>query len=150
MDHRIAATPVISLLFRQSKAIPIAPAREDKATMEAAFLRIREELAAGELVCIFPEGTLTRDGKIAPFRPGVERIVAESGVPVVPLALSGLWESMWSRKDGGPFRWPRRLRARVRLEFAAPIPAAEVKAARIEDEVRRLLGEPRPAPESTV
>ena len=101
MDYRIAAAPVVSLIFKQGKTIPIAPERENRELMEHAFARIAEELRAGEVVCIFPEGKLTANGEMNPFRPGIERIIAETPVPVVPMALDGLWGSMFSRKDRG-------------------------------------------------
>ena len=138
MDHRIAATPVVSLLFKQGKTIPIAPEREDKAMMERAFERIAEELRAGEVVCIFPEGKLTATGEMNPFRPGIERIVRETPVPVVPMALAGLWGSMFSRKDRGT-KLPQRFRAKLRLEIGDPVPAAQVSAADLEQRVRGLL-----------
>src|SRR5690606_24877829 len=95
-----AGTPLISTLFRHAKTIPIAPQREDPELMERAFERISEELRAGEIVCIFPEGKLTADGRMNPFRPGIERILGETPATVVPMALDGLWGSLFSRKDG--------------------------------------------------
>ena len=84
-------------------AIPIAAEQEDPDVYEAAFAEIHDSLAAGELVCIFPEGRLTSDGEVAVFRKGIERIVAETPVPVVPMALKGLWGSYFSREGGGAF-----------------------------------------------
>jgi 1-acyl-sn-glycerol-3-phosphate acyltransferase len=140
MDHRIAATPVLSLLFKQGKTIPIAPEREDKALLEAAFVKIAEELRAGEIVCIFPEGKVTKTGELNPFKGGIERIVRETPVPVIPMVLSGLWGSMFSRKDGpAGSKLPRRFRARLRLSIGEPVPAAEVTAALLEARVRDLL-----------
>jgi 1-acyl-sn-glycerol-3-phosphate acyltransferase len=146
MDHRIAATPVVSLLFKQGKTIPIAPEREDKALMERAFERIAEELRAGEVVCIFPEGKLTSTGEMNPFRSGIERIVHETPVPVVPMALAGLWGSMFSRKDRGT-KLPQRFRAKLRLQIGEAVPAQQVTAADLEQRVRKLLAiaEGRPA-----
>jgi hypothetical protein len=145
MDHRIAATPVVSLLFKHGKTIPIAPEREDKALMERAFERIAEELRAGEVVCIFPEGKLTADGAMNPFRAGIERIVRETPVPVVPMALAGLWGSMFSRKDRGT-KLPQRFRARLRLEVGEPVPPEQVSAALLEQRVRELLSAAEGAP----
>jgi 1-acyl-sn-glycerol-3-phosphate acyltransferase len=141
MDYRIAATPVVSLLFRQGKTIPIAPEREDKATMERAFAKIAEELRAGELVCIFPEGKLTSSGEMNPFRSGIERIVHETPVPVVPMALAGLWGSMFSRKPGAKIKLPRRFRSQLRLVVGEPVPAEQVSAADLEQRVRGLLAQ---------
>jgi 1-acyl-sn-glycerol-3-phosphate acyltransferase len=139
MDHRIAATPVVSLLFKQGKTIPIAPEREDRAMMERAFAKIAEELRAGEVVCIFPEGKLTANGEMNPFRSGIERIVRETPVPVVPMALTGLWGSMFSRRD--KVRLPHRFRARLSLVIGEPVPAEQVSAEGLERRVRELLAQ---------
>lgn len=142
MDHRIFSIPVLSWIFRTAKAIPIAGAREDPALMQRAFDVIDQALADGELVAIFPEGALTRDGEIAPFRSGVEKILARRAVPVVPMALRGMWSSMWSRRDSrlGRLRLPRRFRARVELAAAPPLAAGAASAAALEATVRTLRG----------
>src|SRR6185312_10808247 len=95
-------------------------------------------LTEGELVCIFPEGGLTLDGEIAPFRPGVEKILARRPVPVIPLAL----RSMWSRRDSKPgrARLPRRFRARIELAVEAPLDGASSNAREVEEAVRALRG----------
>jgi 1-acyl-sn-glycerol-3-phosphate acyltransferase len=137
MDHRIASTPVVSALFKQGKTIPIAPEREDREMMERAFTRIAEELRAGEIVCIFPEGKLTANGQMNPFKQGIERIVRETPVPVVPMALEGLWGSMFSRKD--KVRLPHRFRAKLSLVIGDPVAPAQVTAAGLEQQVKALL-----------
>lgn len=140
MDHRIANTPVASILFRHGKTIPIAPAHEDPALMERAFARISEELRAGEVVCIFPEGKITKDGEMNPFKAGIDRILRETPVPVIPMAIDGLWGSMFSRKDGPAFRkLPRRFRARLRLTIGAPIAPEQASAKALEEQVRSML-----------
>jgi 1-acyl-sn-glycerol-3-phosphate acyltransferase len=110
MDHRIFKTPVISFVFRTGKAIPIAPAKEDEALLNAAYDAVAEALAQGELVAIFPEGRITDTGELYPFRQGVKRIVERTPVPVIPLALKGLWGSFFSRKGGPAMRNPFNLR----------------------------------------
>src|SRR5690606_10640021 len=117
-------------------------AKEDPAMMQRAFEAIDAALAAGELVGIFPEGGLTRDGDIATFRPGIEKILARRPVPVVPLALRGMWSSMWSRRDRtvGRMRLPRRFRARIELVAEAPIAAEQATASMLEARVRALRG----------
>jgi 1-acyl-sn-glycerol-3-phosphate acyltransferase len=103
---------------------------------------VQEALAAGELVCIFPEGALTRDGEIAPFRGGVERILAVNPVPVVPMAITGLWDSMWSKRDSrlGRLRVPRRLFAKVSVIADPPVDGTTATAASLEARVRELRG----------
>jgi hypothetical protein len=123
MDHRIFRTPVLNFIFRTGGAIPIASRKEDPEMMERAFAAVAAALRAGELVGIFPEGRLTDSGEIQPFRPGLQRILAETPVPVVPMALCGLWGSFFSRKDGAamtkPFR--RGFLSRIGLAVAPPI-----------------------------
>jgi 1-acyl-sn-glycerol-3-phosphate acyltransferase len=141
MDHRIAATPGLGLLFKSGKTIPIAPEHEDKETMERAFAKIREELRAGELVCVFPEGKLTKTGAMNPFKSGIERIVRETPVPVVPMALHGLWGSMFSRTPKNGLKLPRGFRAKLTLIVGEAIPPEQVSAQRLEGAVRALLAQ---------
>ena len=142
MDCKIFRIPVLSFVFRTAKAIPIAGAKEDPAMLQRAFARIDKALAAGELVCVFPEGGLSVDGEIAAFRPGIEKILAQRPVPVVPLALRGLWRSMWSRRDSklGRARLPRRFRARIALLAGHLVDGASTSAADLEQRVRQLRG----------
>lgn len=104
MDHRIFKIPVLAWLFKTAKAIPIAPAKENPQLMERAFDQIAAALEDGDLVCIFPEGKLTSTGEMNEFRGGISKIVARTPVPVIPMALSGLWGSMWTRSKGNPFQ----------------------------------------------
>lgn len=143
MYHRIFRIPVLSWIFRTARCIPIAPAKEDPALMARAFAEIDAALAAGEVVGIFPEGALTRDGEIATFRSGIERILAERPVPVLPMALRGLWESMWSRRDSrmGRARLPRRFRAHIELVAGDLVQGDSATAAGLEGIVRELRGD---------
>ena len=122
MDHRIFRTPFAGWIFRHAKAIPIAPAHEDPALLERALDACAEALGEGDLVCIFPEGKLTATGEINAFRHGVTRIVERTPVPVIPMALRGLWGSVFSRHTDA--RWPRPLRKGVtsRLSLAVGEP----------------------------
>jgi 1-acyl-sn-glycerol-3-phosphate acyltransferase len=143
MYHRIFRIPVLSFIFRTARAIPIAPAKEDPELMEKAFDDIDAALAAGDVVGIFPEGEITRDGAINPFRPGVERILERRPVPVIPIALRGLWGSVFSRRDTalGRMRFPRRFRARIGLAVGEPREADDATAAALEADVRELRGD---------
>jgi 1-acyl-sn-glycerol-3-phosphate acyltransferase len=139
MYYKIFNIPVLRFVFRTAKAIPIAGYKEDPAILDAAYEAIDAALADGEVVCIFPEGGLTRDGQIATFRPGVEKILARRSVPVVPMALRGLWGSMWSRRR--KLRLPRRFRARVELVVDAVRSPEQSSAAVLEARVRELRGD---------
>jgi 1-acyl-sn-glycerol-3-phosphate acyltransferase len=143
MYYKIFNIPVLRFIFRTARAIPIAGRKEDEALMERAFAEVDRTLADGELVAIFPEGGITRDGEIATFRPGIERILAARPVPVVPIALRGLWGSVFSRKDSalGRMRLPRRFRARIEVVIGAPIPPGQVSAPLLEQRVRELRGD---------
>jgi 1-acyl-sn-glycerol-3-phosphate acyltransferase len=145
MDHRIFRLPVLGTLFRLAKASPIAPQKDDPATYEAAFAQARRVLDEGDLLAIFPEGAITRDGTLQPFKGGVMKILETNPVPVVPMALQNLWGSFFSRVEQGtamvrPFR--RGLFSRVGLNIGAALPAAQVTPQELQERVRALLGEP--------
>ncbi len=142
MYYRIFNIPILRFLFRTARAIPIAGYKEDPALLETAFDEVDRALANGELVCIFPEGALTPDGEIATFRPGVERIIARRPVPVIPLAIRGLWGSIFSRKDSrlGRARLPRRFRAHLVFAAGAALTPQQATAAELESRVRELRG----------
>jgi 1-acyl-sn-glycerol-3-phosphate acyltransferase len=141
MDHKIFRIPVLGALFRLAKAIPIASQRDDPAVYEAAFKAARAVLADGELLCIFPEGAITRDGELGEFKGGVMKVLETHPVPVVPLALHNLWGSFFSRVEGAamtrPFR--RGLWSRVGVRAGAALPAAEVTPQRLRERVAALL-----------
>lgn len=143
MYYKIFNIPVMRWIFRTAKAIPIAGAREDPALMQRAFDEVDAALGEGELVCIFPEGALTRDGTMAPFKSGVEKILERRPVPVVPMALRGMWSSMWSRRDTrlGRMRVPRRFRATVEVVAAPAVDGHSTDAAALEAQVRSLRGD---------
>jgi 1-acyl-sn-glycerol-3-phosphate acyltransferase len=143
MDHNIFKIPVMSFVFRTAKAIPIASAKEDENLLNAAYDAVAAALERGELVGIFPEGRITDTGEMYPFRGGVKRIIDRTPVPVVPLALKGLWGSFFSRQDGKamtkPFR--RGLFSRIALEARAPIPPNAVTPQDLEALVLEMRGD---------
>jgi hypothetical protein len=145
MYHGFLKLPFLGWIFRDAKVIPIAPAKESEETMAAAFDRIAAELEAGEVVCIFPEGTVTRTGDMNVFRPGVEKILRRTPVPVVPMALKGMWGSFFSRKGGAAMRRPfRRFWSRIELVIGEPVAAEEVTAEGLAQRIAALGGfEPR-------
>jgi 1-acyl-sn-glycerol-3-phosphate acyltransferase len=144
MWYKIFQMPFLNFIFRTMKAIPIAGAREDKTIMDDAFEKVDAELAAGNIVCIFPEGAVTRDGEIARFRPGIEKIISRRPVPVIPASLGRLWGGWLSRRPNGSMRLiPKRLFARVTVRFGELVPATEVTAARLELLVRTLRSDER-------
>ncbi|MEE4174237.1 MAG: MFS transporter [Xanthomonadales bacterium] len=143
MYQGIYNTPVLRWLFDAGKAIPIGSGKTHPDVLTQAFERIDAELAKGQPVGIFPEGGITRDGEIQPFRPGIEKILERRPVPVVPMALCFLWGSLFSRRDPLHKRRPTKLFKPVELRIGEPIPPEEATAARIEAAVRELRGEDR-------
>ncbi|MET0986815.1 MAG: MFS transporter [Steroidobacteraceae bacterium] len=141
MESSIFRIPVLSTIFRGMKAIPVAPAKEDPQVYARAFDLVAQELRAGNLVCIFPEGRLTKDGEVAEFRAGMLRILKDTPVPVVPLALSGLWDSMFSRKYREVWRrWPRRFWAKLRLTAGDAVAPQEASLTGLRANVMALRG----------
>ncbi|MDH5622139.1 MAG: MFS transporter [Gammaproteobacteria bacterium] len=144
MYYKIFQMPVLSFIFRNAKAIPIASRAENEELMNAAFEQVDAELAAGNIVCIFPEGGLTTDGEVQTFKPGIEKIIARRPVPVIPVALGRLWGSWFSRrKGGGIHKIPGRLFSRVPVIIGAPVAPSDASAANLELLVRTLRGEQR-------
>ena len=147
MDHRIFRVPVLGWLFRLAKAIPIAPYKEDPKTYEAAFERAAQVLRGGDLLAIFPEGGITKDGQLQEFKGGIMKIIdraREEGInaPVIPMALTNLWGSYFSRIEQGgamvrPFR--RGMWSRVGLHVGTPVAPAEVQPALLRERVQKLL-----------
>lgn len=119
--------PLVNGFCRVAGAIPINNARNTPSAMRRTFHQIKKALDAGEVVMIFPEGQLTRNGEIGSFQRGIERIIQETPVPVIPAALSGLWGGWGTYKDTPPFSgWPKKIHARVRMMFGEPVPPEQV------------------------
>jgi 1-acyl-sn-glycerol-3-phosphate acyltransferase len=128
MDSQIFKIPVLNLIFKISGAIPIASAKVDPAIKEKAFVEISQALRDGELVCIFPEGKITLDGQLNPFMPGAERILKLDPVPVIPIALDGLYGSFFSRKGGPPMsRMPKPSRRVISVQLDAAMPPSTTR-----------------------
>ncbi|KAF0808426.1 acyltransferase [Alcanivorax xiamenensis] len=143
MAKPIYDMPVLNYIFRTGKTIPIASKEKHPDIYQQAFRRVREELADGQVVCIFPEGRLTPDGEVGEFKSGMEKIVKETPVPVVPMALSGLWGSFFSHKGGAALtRMPRRFWSRVKLTVGEPVAPEAVDARTMRSAVLALRERP--------
>ena len=142
MDRSIAEMKGLKTFFKIAKTIPICSPKTDAEVYENAFKRIKEELDKGELICIFPEGKLTTNGEVDTFKAGIERILKESPVPVVPMALDGLWGSFFSHKDGHALTTrPKRFWSKVTLTAGKATEAENATAAHLEKEVNSLLAQ---------
>jgi acyl-[acyl-carrier-protein]-phospholipid O-acyltransferase/long-chain-fatty-acid--[acyl-carrier-protein] ligase len=125
-------------ILRLIRAIPVGFGGR-RETMESIF-QARQELAAGQLVCIFPEGSMTRDGELHPFKRGMEKIVEGLPVPIVPVRIDGLWGTVFGIEgERWRWRWPRRLPYRVTICFGDHMPALS-KASEVRQAVRFLAG----------
>lgn len=141
MYYKIYNLPVLNFIFRTAGTVPIAGRSEDLLIYDAAFKKIAEYLRNGEVVCIFPEGKLTTDGELNEFKNGIERIVEANPVPVIPMALQGLWGSFFSRDPHkGLFK---RLWSRITLVAGTPVAPELVKRELLQAQVAELRGEQR-------
>lgn len=142
MDHNIFRNPVLNFIFRTARAIPIASAKVDPALLDKAYADIAAALENGEMVCIFPEGRITDTGEMYPFKNGIQRILERTPVPVIPMALQGMWGSFSSRKGGAAFtKFPRRFRSHVAVHVGTAVDAADATPAVLEEKVRALRGD---------
>jgi 1-acyl-sn-glycerol-3-phosphate acyltransferase len=143
MDHRIFRLPLLSWIFKTAKAIPIASAKEDSRLMEKAYADIAQALQDGELICLFPEGKLTATGEMNEFKGGIWKILDRSPVPVIPMALSGLWGSMLTRADGNPFgrAFKRGPLSQLALIVGSPVSPAQASPEFLQQQVLALRGD---------
>lgn len=141
MYYKIYRLPVLNFIFRTAGTIPIAGRHEDLQIYEKAFQRISQYLKDGELVCIFPEGKLTADGEMNEFKSGMTRILEETPVPVIPMALQGLWGSFFSRDPNkGIFH---RIWSRVTLVAGPPLAVEQATPQALQEQVGALRGSVR-------
>lgn len=144
MYKPIYEIPVLHFIFKTGRAIPICSRQKDPEGYEKAFEEIEQGLKDGDLLCIFPEGQLTQDGELGPFKAGIEKILQKKPVPVIPMALRGLWGSFFSHKDGHAFTtWPRRFWSRVSVVAGKPLDAAAARAEVLQEAVLGLRGDQR-------
>jgi len=140
MYHKIFNIPILRFIFKTAHAIPIAPKKEDPQLLENAYKRIAEELRQGNVVGVFPEGQLTLDGEVGTFKPGIERILSETPVPVIPMALDGLWGSYFSNRYGKPLQGiPRKLWPKITIHCGNLVAADIASATKLHKIVIKLL-----------
>lgn len=144
MHYEFIKMPLMGWFFRGGKVIPIAGAKEDPKMLEDALIKIQAELKEGELVCVFPEGAITKDGNLNQFRPGVEKMAREANVPVVPMALKGLWGTFTSRAYNGkamsnPWILHKTIFKKIDLLIEEKIKPENVQAADLQIRVQKLL-----------
>ncbi len=141
MYYKIYNLPVLNFIFRTAKTISIAGKYEDESLLNKAFDDIDEALADGDVVCIFPEGKLTADGSMHAFRDGIEKIIARRAVPVIPMALQGLWGSAFSRQRSNIFyRLFKGFKSSIGLLVGDLIEPQKISAKILQEKVQDLHG----------
>ena len=139
MYYTIFNIPGLNFIFRSMKAIPVAPFKLAPGLLEQAYDEVEKAFAAGQLVCIFPEGQLTSDGDIGEFRSGVSRILERSLVPLIPMSLSGLWQSIFSRNRSRKHFF--KMFPTVHLNIGRAIDPSDISPQQLRDTVIQLQGE---------
>ena len=142
VDHGIFGMTLLGWLFKTAGAIPIAPASVAPGQAEQAYAVIAQALADGDLVCIFPEGQLTRTGEVDAFKGGIAKIAAQTAVPVIPMALCGLWAHFLSRNDDRRFErtFRRGWRSQLALVIGQPVAPQDATPQELHDQVQALRG----------
>lgn len=139
MHYKIFNMPVLNFIFKTARAIPIAGKFENELLLKKAFDDIDKALADGDLVCVFPEGKLTKNGEMNVFKAGVEDIINRQAVPVIPMALQGLWGSVFSRYRSNIFkRLFKGMKSSIGLVMGEAVNAQDVSAVLLEQKVRLL------------
>lgn len=140
MDKSISELPVLKYVFRHAGVIPICSPRKCAETYKKAFEQIEQALGNDEVVCIFPEGRLTSNGELGEFRPGVEKILKRTPVPVIPMALKGLWGSFFSHKNGHALtKRPTRFWSRIEVNIGELLQPTTLDRHLLQKEVQDLL-----------
>ncbi|CAH1525048.1 Lysophospholipid transporter LplT / 2-acylglycerophosphoethanolamine acyltransferase [Vibrio jasicida] len=140
MDKSISELPILKYVFRHAGVIPICSPRKCAETYKRAFEQIEQALNNDEVVCIFPEGRLTSNGELGEFRPGVEKILKRTPVPVIPMALKGLWGSFFSHKNGHALtKRPTRFWSRIEVNIGELLQPTTLDRHLLQKEVQDLL-----------
>lgn len=130
----------LNWILKAAGCIPVSSPLQDRESFQASFAEAVNTLRQGELLFIFPEGRLTPDGNLQPFKRGVEKILHELEVPVIPLCISGMWGSFFSHGNGPVFRKRPGLLCRP-IRVTAGEPMASPNAKDLEKRVSDLLNE---------
>ncbi len=134
IDQEFYQHPLLHRILKIAGAIPITSRRAKDAVRMAA-----DAIRDGAVVCLFPEGQLSRTGTLLRLRRGYELIARHAEAPVVPVWLDELWGSIFSYQGGRFFtKWPRRVPYRVRVAFGRPLPADRADIATVREQLLKL------------
>ena len=139
MEEDYAKLPPLRRFLKRAGVIPISAT--NRSSIRNAFKEVERALHEGHIVCIFPEGKLTSDGEVAEFMRGMELIIRRSPVPVIPMALKGLWGSYFSRFKGSACKGlPNRFWTKIEIEAGRPILPKDTSCETLRQSVAELRG----------
>ena len=137
VDAQYAEHPLLKPFMKMLRVISIS-SHEGLRVILRALRDAGTAIDKGEVVCIFPEGQITRTGTLLPFRRGFERIMKGKSAPVIPVHLDRLWGSLFSFERGRfLWKWPEQIPYPVTVSFGAPLPP-ETSAAELRQAIRAL------------
>jgi len=140
MEEEYASLPPLKRFLKRAGVIPISAT--NRSSIRRAFNEVEQALAEGHIVCIFPEGRLTSNGEISEFMRGMDIILRRSPVPVIPMALKGLWGSYFSRYKGQAFKGlPTRFWSKLEIEAGEPVNSDSANTAIMRSKVAELRGD---------
>jgi 1-acyl-sn-glycerol-3-phosphate acyltransferase len=142
IDQEIYELPGVNYFMKLDGAIPILPRRDSVA---AALAEVSQALRNGEVIFIFPEGSLTFTGNLARFRFGVEWMLKNDQVPVIPMVIHGMWGSAFSRKHIGKwYRWiPKSFHPTIKVCIGQPIPPEKAQINSLQRVIMEMLNNAR-------
>jgi 1-acyl-sn-glycerol-3-phosphate acyltransferase len=140
MEEDYANAPPLRRFLKRAGVIPISAT--NRRSIVRAFGEVEQALADGHIVCIFPEGRLTSDGEMNPFMRGMDLILKRSPVPVIPIALKGMWGSYFSRHKGSACKGlPSRFWSKIEIEVGEPVAPESASTSSMHDKVSSLRGD---------
>lgn len=140
MEEEYANTPPLRKFLSRAGVIPISAS--NRRSIIRAFSEVEQALEQGHIVCIFPEGRLTPDGEIQPFMRGMDIILKRSPVPVIPIALKGMWGSYFSRQKGSACKGlPSRVWSKIEIEVGEPVQPEFATTETMQQRVAQLRGD---------
>ncbi len=142
IDHNYYYKRGLPFWLKQARLIPIAPRKESEERLGSAFENISLSLREGAILGFFPEGFLTRNGRMRKFQPGLARILRQDPVPVVPLVIKGLWGSTFTHEGAGVLKkWNGLRRRLVEIEIMPAIGPSDYDSKTLHEVMRTQLGE---------
>ena len=142
MWHGFYELPIVGNVFKWLNSIPIGNSRSRPELVDEAFDKIADALDNGELVVIFPEGGITGDGELKKFQPGIDKIISRTPVPVVPMAIRGMWGTWLSRKRGRAMKGlPTSFMKQLTVTAGEAVPAPQANRVLMQEKVLKLRGD---------